>query len=584
MSCRVLLVCMPYQNLSLSSLSVALLATYLREHGVAAEEIYPHFELGRLVGARTYMGIAESGTRRGLLGELLFAEAHWGEVGDAEEQEKLRNLFGSRAERRNLLRAYGEHCLARVRQAAPEMVGFTTSCNQLFPSLWLAAQIKRSMPEIQIILGGSACSEPMGAQVLDAYPEIDYVVSGFGERALLDLALGAQPRTRRLIRGLAPPDLDSLPVPSYDRYVRELEGFWDDPRQTMLAFESSRGCWWGQRNHCLFCGLHQNELAYRSKSSARVLSEIHSLWERYRINLFATDSILSRVHLREVMPGLAGLRSKPMLFYETKSNMTGAEVRTLRAANVRWIQPGIESLSTPLLAKLSKGVTAIQNVALLKWCRESEIKVSWNLLCNIPGESQEHYDRQIDLFERIPHLHPPEGVSPIRVDRFSPYFEAPEEYGWNRLEPLPEYRLLHPHLDEDQVCQIAYHFQGLGRSELVALYLDRLQSALARWRERHTAGVGLFWDETLGLLDLRPGDPERIERSPSLDLAIEESHEIAPLERLAEHMAPAAGLIEELLRRGVLLREGNRVINLTVRLPSRAREQPREKELAAAPA
>ena len=567
MSHRVLLVCMPYQNLSLSSLSVALLATLLRERGIDAEEIYPHFEFGRRLGHQAYMGIAETGTRRGLVGEMLFAEGYWGRVRDPHAESSLCELFGDFDPRQELLRDFGESCLARVRAASPELVGFTTSCNQLLPSIWLAAKIKQEMPGVSIVLGGSACSEPMGSRIAETYPEIDHVVSGSGEEVLLRLASNGATTPRGLIRGATSLDLDSLPVPSYDRYLRELEAFWDDPRETMLAFESSRGCWWGERCHCSFCGLHQNELIYRSKSSDRVLTEIVQLWRRYGRSLFATDSILSRAHLKEVLPRLAEYPSKPSLFYETKSNMSVAEVRVLSEANVRWIQPGIESLSTPLLSKLRKGVTSIQNVALLKWCQEQRLRVSWNLLCGIPGERIEDYDRQIDLFERIPHLRPPQGLSPIRVDRFSPYFEAPEAFGWSGLEPLPEYRFLHPHLSEAGLRDVAYHFQARGGPDLLKGYFDRLHAALDRWRRRHAQGVGLFWDDDLGLLDMRNGDAEVIPHSPEVDAVIERSHEIVGLDRLAQTAATAGSLIEQLLDRGVLIREGNRIVNVAVRLP-----------------
>lgn len=37
---------------------------------------------------------------------------------------------------------------------------------------------------------------------------------------------------------------------------------------------------------------------------------------------------------------------------------------------MRRIQPGIESLSTPTLKLMEKGVSLLQNVRLLSWCAE----------------------------------------------------------------------------------------------------------------------------------------------------------------------------------------------------------------------
>ena len=41
-----------------------------------------------------------------------------------------------------------------------------------------------------------------------------------------------------------------------------------------LFFETSRGCWWGQIHHCLFCGLNGDTIAYRSKSPGRAVEEL----------------------------------------------------------------------------------------------------------------------------------------------------------------------------------------------------------------------------------------------------------------------------------------------------------------------
>ena len=41
-----------------------------------------------------------------------------------------------------------------------------------------------------------------------------------------------------------------------------------------LLIETARGCWWGERSHCTFCGLNGATMAFRSKTPERVLAEI----------------------------------------------------------------------------------------------------------------------------------------------------------------------------------------------------------------------------------------------------------------------------------------------------------------------
>lgn len=558
---RVLLICPPYQHLRLSSLSVALLATWLRERGVVCEEAYLHFELARRMGRARYDRLSDG--VHGLIGELLFAEGLHGELPDPEARARLTELCGDPAEREAQRSALGADCLRWMDAAAPELVGLTTSLNQLLPALFLARVIKAHHPEVRIVLGGSGCAEPMGSRLVATYPEIDYVVSGAGEQVLLALARGAAPDPR-VLNGARAEELDSLPIPDYRVLLEQAGEFADDPR-FMLAFEASRGCWWGRKHHCRFCGLNGDELAFSTKSSSRVLAEIGELFRRHGKPLFATDTILAVEHLRRVIPALGETDEGPRLFWEVKANLAEADVRALRRARVLAIQPGIESLSSRLLAHLGKGIDGIRNLALLKWCREQGIAVAWNQLCAIPGETTADYQAQIELMRRIPQLPPPECVNPIRIDRYSPYFERHRDFGWARLSPLPEYSSLHPTLGPGALDELAYHFNGEGGVSPVA-YLDELVATVSDWQRRHQRGDGLFLDAEHGLFRNEDGKCFRFQLHAGLARVLDLTHQVTSLERMLELAQCPEGAIEPLVAAGILHVEGGRVLNLAVRL------------------
>jgi ribosomal peptide maturation radical SAM protein 1 len=562
---RVQLICMPFQALHLSTLSVALLSSVLRESGIPTEECYFHFGLARLIGQEKYSRIATGPPKEGFLGELLFAESYHGEIQDDRLRSRLTDVFGTRSERARLVEEFRTFCLSWVEHAHPTLVGLTTSNYQLLPALWLAREIKKRWPDIRIVLGGAACNVPMGCRVQEGYPEVDVVVSGAGEEPLLSLATRNDQDHQRLIINEHSANLDALPIPDYGPFLRDALAFNGKREKLMLAFESSRGCWWGEKSHCTFCGLNQLEMSFNRKSSERVVREIRTLWDRYGIHLFATDTILSRSHLKEVMPALAEYPSKPKLFYEVKANMKSKEVKALRDANVVRIQPGIESLSSALLKNIRKGVTALQNLALLKWCREQNIRVSWNLLCGIPGERLEDYTQQIDLMERIPQMMPAQGVSPIRIDRYSPYFREFREFGWSELQPMSEYRSLHPHLNEEAIRDVAYYFDGQGAWSVHG-YFKCLREALQRWKDRHVKGQGLFWGEEHGLIRIQDGAAFAIRSSAAVDAVLHRTHEIAEVEALCRETGCDPGLLDQLVEEGILYRERGQVINLAVRL------------------
>src|SRR6185369_6099656 len=62
-------------------------------------------------------------------------------------------------------------------------------------------------------------------------------------------------------------ELDKLPFPNYDDYFVQLET--TSLRQEivpLVPFETARGCWWGAKQHCTFCGLNALTMTFRAKN------------------------------------------------------------------------------------------------------------------------------------------------------------------------------------------------------------------------------------------------------------------------------------------------------------------------------
>ncbi|MBF0304176.1 MAG: hypothetical protein HQL41_00805 [Alphaproteobacteria bacterium] len=93
------------------------------------------------------------------------------------------------------------------------------------------------------------------------------------------------------------------------------------------------------------------------------------------------------------------------------------------------LQAGVESLSTNVLKYIDKGVTALTNVAMLKYAKEANIRCNWNILVGFPGEGQSDIQDSIEIAERIFHLQCPNILSHINMVRSSPAFERSDELG-----------------------------------------------------------------------------------------------------------------------------------------------------------
>jgi ribosomal peptide maturation radical SAM protein 1 len=307
--------------------------------------------------------------------------------------------------------------------------------------------------------------------------------------------------------------MDEIPTPDFDEYFERLAKTSFNTElagEVRLPYESARGCWWGAKSHCTFCGLNGTSMAFRSKAPGRVVEELTTLARRHgRLDFQVVDNILDLRYFRDVLPRLREAGYDLDLFYETKANLRREQVRLLREAGVSVIQPGIESLSTPILKLMRKGVTAFQNIRLLKWCAEYGISACWNLIYGFPGEPAGEYVRMAELIPSLTHLGPPTSLCPLALERFSPYHERPRELGVEVLGPSPWYRYVHD-TDEATLSDLAYafeyrHLDGRDPSAYVAPLRERVETWSGAWSAgrptlRYRRGPGF-----LVIRDRRPG-------------------------------------------------------------------------------
>jgi ribosomal peptide maturation radical SAM protein 1 len=412
---------------------------------------------------------------------------------------------------------------------SPRVVGFSTVFQQNVASLVLAKVLKARDPSMKIVFGGGNCDGLMGQAIHQCFPWVDFVIRGEGERVLVELLRDVladqpiRPQSGLCYRvdgcSIAVPQkdepqvpIDEVPTPTYDDYFERLartplrSELWPE---VAILFESSRGCWWGAKSHCTFCGLNGSLMMFRSKPASRVAEEILGMAARYRVlDFVAVDDIIDLRHIRELFPLLRASGADLTLFYETKANLTKDQLHAFHDAGVSAIQPGIESLSTPILRLMRKGVTALQNLRLLKWCAEIGVTPAWNLLYGFPGEPPKEYERMSELVPSLVHLEPPMWM-PVELERFSPYFDRPTEFGIEIMGPLPHYRFLYA-IAPEALSNLAYDFEyrhSDGRDP--STYTKNLAEAVERWRQLGESAVGsLSYRRGPGFLlvqDRRPG-------------------------------------------------------------------------------
>ncbi|MGW1062076.1 RiPP maturation radical SAM C-methyltransferase [Micromonospora rubida] len=469
----------------------------------------------------------------------------------------------------------------------PDLVGFTTTFSQNTASLAVARRLKRRRPSLPVVIGGGNCEGPMGAAMSEHFPYLDYVVSGEGENAFVALvdaldeggdlakvpgliwrAADGSPR-RNPPAAMIP--MTRVPRPDYDGWQSAFTA--SRAARTVspeLTLEAARGCWWGEKHHCTFCGLNGTAMAFRAKPAGDFLADLTDMVARHRIlDVVMVDNIMSNDYFRELLPVLRDRDWDVTIRYEVKANLRADQLAALADAGVRHIQPGIESLSSHVLTLMEKGVHATQNIQVLRDADDFGLTVDWNMLYGFPGESDEDYQVVLRQLPALVHLQPPAGTTRILLERFSPYFERPE-LGFVARQPARQYHHVYA-LAPEQLYDLAYQFEG-DRKGLTGDLEKELRLAVRAWGESGPTSSLVQSTTEHGLLieDHRHGWPQGTYpvNDPLAVTALQALRnprsEASLIGRLAERGGDTAArhAVDYLTERGLVFAEGGRLVAL----------------------
>ncbi len=575
---RVVLVNMPFTDVLRPPLGLLQLEAVMNHElgeRVGVDVVYPNNAFCKLVGWDLYHELNHS--MRHLytgLGDWIFREAAFPDAPDNTE-DYLRRCYPQRdpatkrlrdkvLEIRKSVPSFIEQVIDEHELVDADIVGLTTMFLQTCGCIALARALKRRRPEQTVVLGGPNCDAPMGEVLAKRVDCLDAVFSGPGLKSFPEYVrsiLDGDPRAAGAIRGVLTRkrsllstrgneigeelNINETPPVHYDHYLQTFrEAFDEPPAKPAISFQTSRGCWWGEKSHCTFCGLNADTMGYRSLRPALALDLFADIFRhRDDVALYnAVDNILPKEYPSQVLPHIDAPPGS-QVFYEVKADMTEEEIQALAAARVTLVQPGIEALATSTLKLMRKGTTAFTNIKFLGACRRAKVEPSWNLLIGFPGEPASTYRFYLECLPLLTHLYPPTGAFPVRFDRFAPYFTKAEEYGL-KLRPMDFYRLVYP-FSEAELFDLAYYFvDGNLRSAYqrdMFKYIAKISAAIESWRVLWKRGPDaapqLVFESELRVLDSRTGTPVHHELSEA---------EAACLRQLQDRPTSANGLARRL--------------------------------------
>lgn len=298
-----------------------------------------------------------------------------------------------------------------IRKRPIGVAGISVLTFNLLDACKAAALVKKHHPKARVVFGGHHANYYPAESV--RLPEVDYVISGDGEKSFLQLVQaidrGERPGELAAIPGLSwfdgkeahaassrgdSGDLNLLPFPA--RHLINLRNYNNliGASDVTATIQSSRGCPFA----CTFCDIRRTKFRYREP--ANVVDEVESLAGQGIEDFFFVDDTITirkkRVH--DICREIVRRDLKVQFKISSRVDCINEDLlRDLRRAGCYRIHYGAESASQRSLDYMEKGITPDLVREVFRQTREAGIGAYAYMMIGIPGETREEMEATFDF-------------------------------------------------------------------------------------------------------------------------------------------------------------------------------------------
>ncbi|MBW2116802.1 MAG: cobalamin-dependent protein [Deltaproteobacteria bacterium] len=315
----------------------------------------------------------------------------------------------------------------------PDLVGFSATTSAFLDGYDLATLIKAARPRIKTIFGGVHISS-IGAELLDAYENIDFLCLGEGEITMAELASG---RDADLIAGLVwrdggravtnsqrphVPDMDALPFPSYEKlkgfpkgYNLPLFSYILAPGATMIT---SRGCPY----QCSFCDRSVFKRGYRYNSAVYIYEHMQYLRKRFGVRHINIYDDLFTANRRRIAELCDLLVAKPLgMQFNCAVRVGHADdelLQMLKDAGFLQLSLGIETGDPELMDIHKPGVRLDEVRDTVRRIQAKGLRAKGLFMMGFPEDTCESIQKTSDFAMSL-------GLDDMNMSKFTPFHGAP---------------------------------------------------------------------------------------------------------------------------------------------------------------
>lgn len=344
--------------------------------------------------------------------------------------------------------------IAHLKNEIDEILGWApaTICisaisdTQIIAAIALAAIFRRSLPDVQIFLGGAAITYRRSLlgdhQWLNS--TFTAISPGEGESFFANLVLKTSPEDRpestfvqqsgnfqidfqksEPASILHSPDFSCLPL---DKYLTP---------HLVIPVETARGCPWGR---CSFC-IHPVRAAigrptYRVKPDELIKKELKQLFDAGHRHFLIVDEALPPFRMKQLAEIFLSF-NEPVAWicYIRLDEGHNRDIFNLaRASGCRKLFIGVESGSDRILRRFNKGVNPARARRVLLEAAAAGLAVHSFLMTGFPGEEESDRQATLDLLADVWPAFDPFGVSydlfMLTAELETELTADPQKFGW----------------------------------------------------------------------------------------------------------------------------------------------------------
>ena len=294
----------------------------------------------------------------------------------------------------------------------PDLVGISSLTPGRLEAIKVSRLLKYMYPTCKTVLGGIHPTL-MWQQIMEIYPEIDFIVRGEGEEALYDLVAG---KPLSAIGGLVwrkrkhvvhNPDrkpianLNEVPFPAWDLIDPRMYPPWGKGTANGINLETetryplifSRGC----MACCTFCSSWKVWKGYRYRNGDNVADEMEMLVKNYGAKHFVFYDDTLTGNEQEIINFCKEVVKRKLhvaIHGTTRIDLVGEKVlRWMKKAGFYEISYGIESGSPNMLVNINKRTNLDLIVRGAKFTKKAGIRFCALMMYGLPRETP--HDRQL---------------------------------------------------------------------------------------------------------------------------------------------------------------------------------------------